>query len=76
MKPKEICLGKLCKTLLMVQAFMADVIFQNKHEDEPETVQYLIDNIDRTLQQLIENEEQLSIDLIENLSDIKEDILQ
>ncbi|CAF2668102.1 unnamed protein product [Rotaria sp. Silwood2] len=41
-----------------------------------ETVQYLIDNIDRTLQQSIEIEEKLSIDLIENLSEIKEDILQ
>ncbi|CAM2705206.1 unnamed protein product [Rotaria socialis] len=42
----------------------------------PETVQYLIDNVDRTLQQSIEIEEKLSIDLIENLSDIKEDIQQ
>ncbi|CAF3984993.1 unnamed protein product, partial [Rotaria sp. Silwood1] len=98
----------LCETLLMVQAFMADVIFPNKHEDEqykytddshllisetyvgvsveifesdvfrsdipcrfkivPETVEYLIDNIDRTLQQSIEIEEKLSIDLIENFS--------
>jgi DNA polymerase epsilon subunit 1 len=41
-----------------------------------ETIQYLIDNIDRTLQQSIEIEEKLSIDLIENLSEIKEDILQ
>ncbi|CAF3395708.1 unnamed protein product, partial [Rotaria sp. Silwood2] len=108
--------GTLCETLLMVQAFMANVIFPNKHEDEqykytndghllisetyvgasvealesgvfrsdipcrfkivPETVQYLIDNIDRTLQQSIEIEEKLSMDLIENLSEIKEDILQ
>ncbi|CAF3956315.1 unnamed protein product, partial [Rotaria sp. Silwood2] len=100
----------------MVQAFMANVIFPTKQEDEqykytddshlliletyvgvsvevlesdvfrsdtpcrfkivPETVQYLIDNIDRTLQQSIEIEEKLSIDLIENLSEIKEDILQ
>ncbi|CAF4823261.1 unnamed protein product, partial [Rotaria sp. Silwood2] len=42
----------------------------------PETVQYLIDNIDRTLQQSIEIEQKLSMDLIENLSEIKEDILQ
>ncbi|CAF2826418.1 unnamed protein product [Rotaria sp. Silwood2] len=100
----------------MVQAFMANVIYPNKHEEEQyrytnddhflvteiyvdasvetfeseifrndipcrfkivlETVQYLIDNIERTLQQSIEIEEKLSIDLIENLSDIKEDILQ
>jgi len=120
----------------MVQAYMANVIYPNKHEDEnykytndghlltsetyvgasvealesgvfrsdipcrfkivpyvffklfiscfiyqkkcicSETVQYLIDNIDRTLQQSIEIEEKLSIDLIENLSEIKEDILQ
>ncbi|CAF4765195.1 unnamed protein product, partial [Rotaria sp. Silwood2] len=26
--------GTLCETLLMVQAFMANVIFPNKHEDE------------------------------------------
>ena len=119
MRPDEVLRkgsGTLCETLLMVQAYMANVIYPNKHEDEqykytndghllitetyvgasvealesgvfrsdipcrfkivPETIQYLIDNIDRTLQQAIEIEEKLSMDTIENLAEIKEDILQ
>jgi len=119
MRPDEVLRkgsGTLCETLLMVQAYSANVIYPNKHEDEqykytndghllvtetyvgasvealesgvfrsdipcrfkivPETIQYLIDNIDRTLQQSIEVEEKLSMDLIENLDEIKEDIIQ
>ncbi|CAM4930738.1 unnamed protein product [Rotaria socialis] len=100
----------------MVQAYIANVIYPNKHEDEqykytndghllttetyvgasvealesgvfrsdipcrfkivPETIQFLIDNIDRILHQSIEVEEKLSIDLVENLAEIKEDIIQ
>ncbi|CAF1581188.1 unnamed protein product, partial [Didymodactylos carnosus] len=119
MRPEEILRkgsGTLCETLLMVQAYHANVIFPNKHEEEqyrythdghllttetyvgasvealesgvfrsdipcrfklvPETIQYLIDNIDRTLIQCVEVEEKLELDTITNLQDIKDDILQ
>ena len=37
MRPDEVLRkgsGTLCETLLMVQAYMANVIYPNKHEDE------------------------------------------